>query len=119
MATARQTPYNVVDDRYFSALGMNVLAGRTFDSRDQQGRTEVVVINETLARAALARTAIRSAVASASRTSHRLVEVIGVVADGKYGDVDEAQLPFMYFALAQHYQPDITVIARTSEPREW
>jgi len=49
---------------------------------------------------------------------NRVVEVIGVVPDGKYGDIDEAQLPFMYFALAQHYLPDITVIARTNGPRD-
>jgi putative ABC transport system permease protein len=44
---------------------------------------------------------------------NRLVQVIGVVADGKYDDVEEAQLPFMYFALEQHYLADIVVIART------
>ena len=30
---------------------------------------------------------------------NRLVHVIGVVPDGKYEDITEAQLPFMYFTL--------------------
>jgi hypothetical protein len=47
-----------------------------------------------------------------------VAEIIGVVPDGKYDDVDEDQLPFMYFALAQRYVPDITVIARTNGPRD-
>ena len=32
--------------------------------------------------------------------------------DGKFEEITESQLPFMYFSLAQHYLPDITVIAR-------
>jgi hypothetical protein len=43
---------------------------------------------------------------------NRLVQVIGVVADGKYEDIEEAPLPFMYFALEQHYLSDIVVVAR-------
>jgi ABC-type antimicrobial peptide transport system permease subunit len=45
---------------------------------------------------------------------NRLVRVIGVVADGKYNDLDEPPMPFMFFALSQHYLPDVSVIARTS-----
>ena len=111
------TPYAVVDDRYFDAIGMTVVAGRTFDSRDDRGRTEVVVVNETLARRhwrGLDPVGRRLRI----ENGHRLVEVIGVVPDGKYGDIDEGQLPFMYFALAQHYLPDITVIARTNGSRD-
>jgi predicted permease len=111
------TPYNVVDDRYFDTIGMKVLAGRAFDSRDSAARTEVVMINETLARRhwrGLDPIGRRLRI----EPSHRLVEVIGVVPDGKYGDVDEEPQPFMYFALAQHYQPDITIIVRTNQSRD-
>jgi ABC-type antimicrobial peptide transport system permease subunit len=44
---------------------------------------------------------------------NRLVTVVGVVGDTKYGDIDEAFLPYMYFALAQHYQPSFSLLART------
>jgi predicted permease len=110
-------PYAVVDDHYFSAIGMAVLAGRTFDARDRIGGHEVVVINATLAQRLwpghdpLGR---RVRVGD----GRRVAEIIGVVPDGKYDDVDEDQLPFMYFALAQRYVPDITVIARTNGPRD-
>jgi ABC-type antimicrobial peptide transport system permease subunit len=111
------TPYFVVDERYFTTLGIRVLQGRTFDSRDRQDRTEAVVINSTLAhqhwpgRDPLGR---RLRI----ENGHRLVEVIGVVADGRYGDIAEDQQPFMYFALAQHYLPDVTVIVRTNGTRD-
>jgi predicted permease len=105
-----ETPYSVVDASYFSTLGIDVLEGRTFDSRDRRGSPEVVVINATMARQ---RWPGRDPVGQRLRieNGNRLVHVIGVVADGKYEDITETQLPFMYFALAQHYLHDITVIA--------
>src|SRR4029079_18758047 len=80
-----ETPYAVVDDRYFSTLGIHLLSARTFDSRDHGGRTEVIVINATLARR---HWPDRNPIGRRLRieNGHRLVEVIGVVQDGKYGD---------------------------------
>src|SRR5260370_25700941 len=51
---------------------------------------------------------------------NRLLTIVGVAANGKYGDLDEAQLPFMYHALRQQYQSNVTLIARTQgDPRLW
>ena len=106
-----ETPYSVVDATYFSTLGIDVLQGRTFDSRDKAGSPEVVVINATMARQHWPG---GDPIGQALRieNGNRLVHVIGVVPDGKYEEITESQLPFMYFSLAQHYLPDITVIAR-------
>jgi len=107
-----ETRFSVVDDRYFSTLGITLLAGRTFSAGDRIGSPEGVVINATMARRHWAG---RDPVGQRLRIEHgnRLVEVIGVVADGKYENVEEEQLPFMYFALEQHYLADFVVIART------
>ena len=112
-----ETPSASVDEQYATALGLTLLAGRFFDARDVPGRTETVVINQTMA---------RKYWGSENAVGHHIrggdqghqFEVIGIVADGKYGDVDEPPLSFMYFPLAQHYQPDIVVIAQTTGPRE-
>lgn len=111
-----ETPYSVVDDHYFSTLGIHVSGGRTFAASDRAGGPEVVVINQTMARRHWPG---RDAVGQRLRIEHgnRLVQVVGVVADGRYNDVDEDQLPFMYFALQQHYRTDIVVIARTRNER--
>jgi putative ABC transport system permease protein len=46
--------------------------------------------------------------------------VIGVAADGKYMSFDESASPFLYFALSQHYQESVSVVARTKgDPRLW
>ncbi len=106
------TPYAVVNTAYFSTLGIGLLRGRTFDSRDRAATQEVVVVNATLARR---HWPDRDPIGQTLRieNGNRVVQVIGVVPDGKYGDIDEDPLPFVYFDLAQHYRPDITVIARS------
>jgi predicted permease len=112
-----ETPYVVVDEHYFSTIGMRVLSGRTFDSRDRSGGTEGIVVNATLAnRHWPGRNPIGQRLRIES--GNRVAEVIGVVPDGKYGDVDEAPLPFMYLAMPQHYLPPFMIIARTDGPRD-
>jgi hypothetical protein len=50
----------------------------------------------------------------------RKATVVGVVADGKYDDLDEAPKPFFYYALSQHYQGALNVVARTAgDPQLW
>ena len=50
----------------------------------------------------------------------RKATVVGVVADGKYEDLDEAPRAFLYSALSQHYQSAINIVARTGgDPQLW
>ena len=50
----------------------------------------------------------------------RQATVIGVTANGKYGDFDEPDHPVIYNALSQHYQADFSIVARTQgDPRLW
>ena len=45
---------------------------------------------------------------------------MGVAADGKYEDIDEAPRPFLYYALSQNYRGEVNVIARTKgDPSFW
>ena len=111
--------YGIADGAYFSTLGIPVLTGRVFAASDVEKSPEVIVINRTMAEKYWPN---QNAV---GRTAHiengnRQVTVIGVVGDSKYSDVDEAPQPFMYFALAQHYQPAITLLVRTrGNPSQW
>ena len=43
----------------------------------------------------------------------RSATIAGVVADGKYSDLDEEPKPFLYSALEQHYQDSVNIILRT------
>jgi hypothetical protein len=97
-----------------------LLAGRTFDSSDRENTGEGIVINRKMAETywpgqdPLGKT-VRI------KNGNRMVSVVGVVADGKYGDLDQPTHPFLYFALSQHYQEaEITLIARShGDPKQW
>jgi predicted permease len=109
----------VVDGDYFSTFGFRLLGGRTFDSRDREKSPEIIVINHKMAEMfwpgqdPVGRSMM-------AEEPPRKVTVVGVVGDGKYGDLDEEPRPFLYYALTQHYQESINVIARTKgDPKLW
>ena len=106
-------PYAVVDDGFFETVGVRVLAGRTFDRRDLPRASEAIVVNQLLARS---RWPNQDPIGQRLRieNGNRLVTVIGVVADGKYSNVDEPPMPLMYFGLRQHPQAGVATIVRTS-----
>ncbi len=109
----------VVDGNYFETLGIPILEGRTFDSTDREGSLAVVIMNHKMAdtfwpgKDPLGKTVI------AGNPGSKFT-VVGVVADSKYIDIDEAPRAFLYYALSQNYRGQIDVIARTKEdPSLW
>jgi macrolide transport system ATP-binding/permease protein len=111
--------FGVVDENYFSTLGIPVLMGRAFTAADAPKGPEVIVINRLMAEKywpgqnPVGRTV-------QIENGHRVATVVGVAGDGKYIDIDESPRPFMYFDLNQHYQPTIYLLARTrGTPRQW
>jgi predicted permease len=111
--------FGVVDENYFSTLGIPVLMGRAFAPADAPKSPEVTIINRLMAEKywpgqnPLGRT-VRI------ENGNRLATVVGVAEDGKYIDIDEPPRPFMYFDLNQHYQPTVYLLARTrGAPRQW
>jgi len=89
-----------VDPGYFETLRIPVLRGRTFTDDDRADSALVAVVNRSFeARFWPGREAIgqRLRVAGVEKD----YEVMGVVRDGKYRTLGEAQRPFLYRALAQ------------------
>jgi predicted permease len=108
-----------VDEKYFSTLGIPVLAGRVFTAADTAKASAVIIINHLMAEKywpgqnPLGKTAH-------IEDGNQLVTVVGVVGDGKYIDIDEPARPFMYFNLNQHYQAVVYLMARTQgNPHQW
>ena len=101
-----------VDAEYFSTLGIPVLAGRVFQDSDAPKSPEVIVINHTMAEKYWPH---QNPVGRRIRVQggKRTLTAIGVVADTKYTDVDEEPTPLFYYALAQHYQSNFSVLVRT------
>jgi predicted permease len=113
--------YNLVDDNYFSVLGLAFLAGRSFDSTEGEHSPEVVIINRTLAQKYWPD---QDPIGKRLRIErgNRVVQIVGIVPDSKYDDLDEPQLPFMYLAISQHPREvdDLAFTFATSgKPRLW
>jgi predicted permease len=114
-----QIPGNVVDGSYFATLGIPLLAGRTFDSSDAKNAPEVVVINHKMAETYWTGD---NPIGKQMRIQNgtRVLTVVGVVGDGKYGSLDEPMHPVIYYALSQHYLPQLLLIVRTQgNPHLW
>ena len=93
--------------------------GRVFDSRDRESAPEVMVVNHKMADQFWPGRGSGGTIRDRWR-ARRKAMVVGMVADGKYEDLDEAPRPFFYYALSQHYQIAVNIIARTNgDPRWW
>jgi len=117
--SAEGTRFCMVNENYFCALGIPLLTGRLFTSADTPKSPEVIIVNHWMAEKYwLGQNPIGKTVQI--ENGHRVATVVGVVADGKYDDIDEPPRPFMYFDLNQHYQSAVYLLARTKGmPRRW
>lgn len=100
---------------YFSTMGIRLIAGREFTSRDDEAAAGVIVVNEALA---------RSYFGTPNPIGRRIswppwdgpprppVEVVGVVADHQYTSLLGAPEPLMYFPVLQRYDGRTTIVAR-------
>lgn len=108
-----------VDENYFSTFEIPVLAGRVFISSDTTPGPDMVIISKRMAETFWAG---RDAVGRGLLTGdppHQAV-VIGVVGDVKYDDLGSKPQPYLYYALGQHYQSGVSLIARTKgDPHLW
>ncbi len=108
-----------VDGDYFSTFGIPMLSGRVFNSGDREKTPEVVVINRQMADTLWPGQNPIGKIVFTGDTP-RKATIIGVASDGKYMSFDESASPFLYFALSQHYQESVSVVARTKgDPRLW
>jgi predicted permease len=99
-----QASVNYVAQAYFETYGTPFLAGRDFSARDQAG-SPVAIINETTARDCFGD---ENPIGKHITLSHitltkgeKTFEVIGVVADAKYNDLQQAAPPTIYANLLQ------------------
>jgi predicted permease len=107
--------YNTVTPSYFSALGIALLAGRTFDSRDHAGGACVAIVNDALAKRFFRGAAIGRHLKDSSGT---VLEIVGVVRSGKHLVVSEPAPPTVFYPLAQAYTPRMSMIVRTDTAPE-
>jgi predicted permease len=94
--------HNAVGNGYFAAMGIPVLAGRTFGPQDTASSTKVGVIGETMARTMFPAGSPIGRHYGRREQNAGDIEVIGVVKDVKYNSLDEAQQPGDYLPYVQN-----------------
>ncbi len=116
----------LVGPRFLTTMQIPILAGREIDDRDQPGSTPVAVIGERLARTYFGNgnpvgrriTFVDNEPAPSQRgedsKSNRDLEIVGVSADVRYGDLKEGN-PMTVFAAVSQFSPDrVTYALRTA-----
>jgi predicted permease len=115
-ARPRREGSDIVMAGYFDTLGIPIVRGRAFDTRDRQGAPRVVVVNETFARRywpKLDPIGQSLWLGCDSKKPREMAEVVGVARDAKYSSLDEPPQPFVYRSLAQDWAGFLTLIVHT------
>jgi len=120
--TANPTPANSVlrattfkvSREYFRATRTALLAGREFTDHDDATSSRVAVVNERFARY------VFGSVAAALGRDYKLadatrIQVVGVVADGKYGSATEAPQAAMFFPILQSPSDEAWLIVQSPD----
>ncbi|HXR78639.1 MAG TPA: ABC transporter permease [Bryobacteraceae bacterium] len=101
---------------YLEAAGSRLLGGRDVSWHDTARTPPVAVVNETFARKMWGET---PAIGQHFIVWGHLTEVVGVAADGKYHDMQEAPQPVAYLPLSQNDQNETVFVVRSLRtPRE-
>lgn len=97
-----------VSPGYFEVMGIRLLRGRDFESRDSENAPGVVVINQSMAETLWPGTNAvgkRIRFASFGRPDEEaFTEVVGVVADSRYWSLRQRGQLYAYFPIEQHPQ---------------
>jgi predicted permease len=94
--------HNAVGHGFFSAMGIPLLAGRTFGPQDSATSQKVGIINETAARLFFPAGSPLGLHYGRTKDHAGDIEVIGVVKDVKYNSLDEKPLPGDYLPYTQN-----------------
>jgi predicted permease len=110
---------NVVGPQYFEAMKMPIVFGRALSLRDNGASRRVAVINETMARTHFSGGSPLGRTFSVGDDAEwQNIEVVGVVKDAKYMELEEKQMPAAFFPHAQHRQEFLRnfVVRYTGDP---
>ncbi|HZS07295.1 MAG TPA: ABC transporter permease [Blastocatellia bacterium] len=115
------TACRIVSPDYFRAMGMRLVRGRDFTARDDLKATQVVIINEALARQFFPNEdplgkRIRPTI-SVDDKEDAMREIVGIVNDVKFRRLTDESRPEVYIPHAQIPMSSMSLIVRTeTEP---
>lgn len=87
--------YNLVSPGYFQAMGTRMLQGRDFTTQDNEPSAQVAIINESFARRFFPGQNPLGQQFSLGSANAAKVQVVGIVEDGKYANLNEEARPYV------------------------
>jgi predicted permease len=116
---------NVVGPKYFTTVGIPVVAGRALDARDTERAPKVAVINEAMARRYFAnRSPLGERFGYVKTTGGPgnpppAAEIVGVVRDARVTNVRDAAVPMAYYARQQSKDYSNNIDVRAAGDPRW
>ncbi|HKD44325.1 MAG TPA: ABC transporter permease [Candidatus Angelobacter sp.] len=105
-----------VSPGFFKTLGIKLQAGRAFTWHDDRGAPLVAIVNRALAKQILH---VDNAVGKRFHgPGGSMIEIVGMVEDGKYESPAEAPTPAVFVPFLQNYNTTHTLMVRSSLPVE-
>lgn len=104
---------------YFQAMSTRLVRGRDFTEQDDEKAPPVAIINETFARRFWPGQDPLGKRFRQGGQESPMMEVVGVVQDGKYAGLNETPQPYVCRPISQAYSGTTSVIVRTdSDPQK-
>ena len=111
----RVVRHNVVGSDFFAAMGLPLVAGRTFGPQDTTTSQTVAVISESMAQKFFPNgSPLGRRFGINGPESSEKIEVVGVVRDAKYGSLTERIRPMAFYSHAQQPGPLANLVVRYS-----
>jgi len=112
---ATSANYYEVSPGYFDVMGTRLLAGRDFTGHDDASSPPVAIVNLAFAEQVM-RTDDPLGKRFRNGLAGPLVEVVGVVEDGKYESLTQSHAPALFWPILQQHNSTTTVEVRSSLP---
>jgi predicted permease len=112
--TGVNTDWRSINGGYFRALGVPLLAGRTFRDTDGEDRPKVGIIDDRLAREVFGRTDPLGKRFRIDFPGMQWVEVVGVVGHLRHEGLDRDPRPQVYWPYQQRTQDRMAIVVRTA-----
>lgn len=106
--------FGLVSPGYFQAMGTRLLQGREFTAQDDEQAVPVALINESFARRFFPGENPLGKQFSLGRADAAKVQVVGIVEDGKYANLNEDGRPYVVRPMWQSPVGATSVVVRTA-----
>jgi predicted permease len=114
--------HNVVEPDYFKTMGIRILYGRAFQEQDGRSAPKVALVNEAMAKRFWPGEDPLGKQIWIDDSSTEPTQIIGVVQDGKYRQIDtqEGAEPYLYLPYSQiRWYGMILLVEAKGDPAMW